>query len=382
MSAVEFLPMHSAAVMASPIRWLHLPKAGQSFIFTVLLYGCRNNATLVDVVHSFLDGIANTPRKLQYAVRQFHLMQSPDRCPLLNPPVGSRMVVGHAHLGRTDNNVVGLFRQPRQRMLSYCAGGDDFPSCVRASAQSHLGVAVHQIGGERSIGNNARPYPDPSRAACKLALWRMVHRFAFVGLQEDWQASVELFHKTMMPSVPIEPAESANIHATKKGGGSSSTALKSLLGRDAPRSRCQQEQQLRYSETVFDAHLDGELHARLALDPDQIVYALARLLFCSRSMSTFPERVPSSCRRTCPIVYLQPLPRGSTLVQSDRQHEQHVDDAAARLLRHWAFEVTTVGLEPAPLLLRASLRGDSLHDLASDTAQTMGNWLNGFVARN
>ena len=155
MSAMEFLPMHSAAVMASPIRWLHLPKAGQSFIFTVLLYGCRNNATLVDVVHSFLDGIANTPRKLQYAVRQFHLMQSPDRCPLLNPPVGSRMVVGHAHLGRTDNNVVGLFRQPRQRMLSYCAGGDDFPSCVRASAQSHLGVAVHQIGGDNAAAGFA-----------------------------------------------------------------------------------------------------------------------------------------------------------------------------------------------------------------------------------
>ena len=332
-----------------PIRWLHLPKAGQSFFVTICLYGCRNRS-LVSEVHDFLRRHRNSTRRLQKVVRHLGLAADSLKCPYLQAP----LIVGHSALQRAElGHVVGLFRSPRQRMLSFCASSRGvttrtaFLACVAASAKSHLGVAAHQVGGNLSIGNNARPYPDPSSGAVHEAMRRMITGFAFIGLQEEWMWSVRLFHTMLLPdSVPMVQAETANLHATRD-----SANARTLLAGNKPSwqqmlAQCDQG----YGEGVLE-QLPMYLRGRLALDGDLLVYAFARLVFCARMDAVMSTR-PAACKRTCPIAYV------SERVSRRGQLDGRLSLAARALLRTWGLHTSRVAS-----LLEASLRGDDLLNL-------------------
>ena len=60
----------------------------------------------------------NSTRRLQKVVRHLGLAADSLKCPYLQAP----LIVGHSALQRAElGHVVGLFRSPRQRMLSFCA---------------------------------------------------------------------------------------------------------------------------------------------------------------------------------------------------------------------------------------------------------------------
>lgn len=199
------------------LRWVHIPKAGQSFIITIVRYGCatqsRGNESLANSVHDFLFQ-ANLSRRLQHARSMLN-----GQCQLLRQPLR----VGHAGLDESEvGSAVALFRLPRQRLLSHCASMRSetrgaFIDCINRTVSGHLGVAAYQLAG-RNVGNTAAPWnQQPTRVHVHSALSRLASGFQFVGLQEEWNASVRAFHEVLMPSVPVLPVELSNIHYTVVG---------------------------------------------------------------------------------------------------------------------------------------------------------------------
>jgi hypothetical protein len=207
----------------TPIRWLHIPKAGQSFFLSVVLYGCRN-ASLVGRIHDFLS-VSRTPaerhRLLQQALRLIPSVTDAAVCPGLLAP----RLVGHAGLRDADlGSAVGLLRHPRQRILSRCsayylpnisASSAGFAACANAMATQQLGIMAYQIAGiniKNSLHVAEWKEPLPMVSIVHRAVKHLSRHFLFVGLQEEWTASVWLFHTMLMPSVPVIEIEMANVH--------------------------------------------------------------------------------------------------------------------------------------------------------------------------
>ena len=90
-------------------------------------------------------------------------------------------------------------REPRQRLLSFCAShyrvnGTEYRQCAASTvSNNHLGVAAAQIAGVES-GNSIRRMPSLTPAQLSEAISRLRHSFAFIGLQSEWDASLDLFH--------------------------------------------------------------------------------------------------------------------------------------------------------------------------------------------
>ena len=314
------------------IRWLHIPKAGQSFFLTTLLYACRGNVSLVDEVHGFLSAHRNLTRKLQHVVKQFRIADFA-LCPGFRTPV----IVGHAGISGDATATVGLLRQPRQRLLSFCASsrayqGGLFKDCLALSVSGHLGVVVLQLSG-LAVGNSAKPLPLPlTKSIVREALGRLA-RLRFIGLQEEWASSVALFHTVLMPSTPVVASEEANIHETPARD--RSTAL-SIQQRHNARI-CSEHP--RYGEAVLDA-LPPTLQDKLALDPDQILHAYAVMVFCAHMRKALPTHHVASCHRPCPLVYVTPRTQASNTrrARNSPSFEQRASFAAKRLVAHWGLD--------------------------------------------
>ena len=92
-------------------------------------------------------------------------------------------------------------------------------------------------------------------------------------------------------------------------------------------------------EAVFD-ELPPRLRQRLADDPDQIVYAMARSAFCSaveRHLQPGSQR-PQSCTRPCPIVLLVNVQAPNTGGPQYRDAvSRQLHDAAWSLLARWGL---------------------------------------------
>ena len=252
---------------------------------------------------------------------------------------------------------MGLLRQPRQRLLSFCASSRGFRGlfreCLTSTVSGHLGVTAYQLVGV-AVGNNAKQWPLPlTKRDVRRALAHL-SRLRFVGLQEEWASSVALFHVALMPSIPVVAAEAVNIHETPDVHRISAPSVQQRHGTHSCRE-CQ-----RYGEAELDT-LPPNLQAQLALDPDQILYAYAVMVFCGHLRNALPPTLThaASCHRPCPIVYVSPQPQEASSTSHTRgtatSFEERVRVAAKRLVAHWGFDA----LPWTPQLV-ASLRGLSV----------------------
>ena len=196
-------------------------------------------------------------------------MANATRCPRLQQPFDTT----HRGLNPSEfGRVVGLVRQPRQRLLSKCASrhrehSAAFLGCARSTvANGHLGVMTHMLIGE-DVPNKIGPLASLTPANVSDALRVVLHGFAVIGLLEEWDASLRLLHATLMPAVPIAESERLNVHPSNASVESSP---------EVPRRPCEASRHYDEGRSVFDRRLADAL----TLDPDQIVYAEARRVFC------------------------------------------------------------------------------------------------------
>ena len=355
------------------IRWMHIPKCGSTFEKAVRRYACDDSAAA--------------------------------SCPRMWPQTG------HEPLTREQYGfVVGNFRHPRARMASFCRrhahhelqSKEGMLRCLADTLRhKHYGIVVRLLTGHRlpNVGNDNSPISQPSTAAqmamLREALRVLRHGFAFVGLTEAWQASLQLFHERFLPGVGVERTEiegeghvSPIVGTVGEGADGSSPAkgVPGLLesqyaivrrrrldpsrrpashacaprapappprvcacGRVAkPPRRCSQSQSNTvYTDLLYDQHWFPAAAERSVVesDPDLVVFAYARLAFCCRVHESGAE-LPTPCFRSL----------GAKVVGS--RSEQR---AWASHLLHGAWANATVFLDSPPIpAVLASLAGEDL----------------------
>ena len=106
---------------AQPVRWLHIPKCGQSFILPLVLFACDQRRVPVDEVYSVLhrkqENDQNHHKVLQVASK--FGMYRLNNCPRLLRPVR----IAHEGVRPEEvRRVVGLLRHPWRRVLSKWKG--------------------------------------------------------------------------------------------------------------------------------------------------------------------------------------------------------------------------------------------------------------------
>ena len=271
-------------------------------------------------------------------------MANATRCPRLQQPFDTT----HRGLNPSEfGRVVGLVRQPRQRLLSKCASrhrehSAAFLGCARSTvANGHLGVMTHMLIGE-DVPNKIGPLASLTPANVSDALRVVLHGFAVIGLLEEWDASLRLLHATLMPAVPISESERLNVHPSNASVESSP---------EVPRRPCEASRHYDEGRSVFDRRLADAL----TLDPDQIVYAEARRVFCR----SYAQRVlgcdgdacdsaqlPLSCRAPCVLTQLPAATTVDALVAKWRLPHPYVQELLSGAPLIGAVATPSVGTVP------------------------------------
>lgn len=210
-----------------PISWLHVPKAGSSFLNTlyhtpVLCPGIPEDAWLRD---ASAPGGGPVPELLE--------RYPPDvYCPgswsttytsydsYLHQPIGSRYAANAGHF-------VALLRQPEQRliaqynfqlanpqwMLNYELGS------LRDFAEVFQGCAVKMLARTNPYQAHCLWYESapPTVDEDDRALLRLQSGFAFVGLTEEWELSVCLFHTMFGGDCKIDELNDMRIGPNRTG---------------------------------------------------------------------------------------------------------------------------------------------------------------------
>ena len=196
-----------------PVRWLHFPKCGATLAVSIISYACADTVPAWHVVGMALRG-GRVDVRMAHAVGGRHRAHGA-RC-------GGRLLLpfdGHQPVSPRDaaDGLVAMFRRPSQRLISayldnYHTWG--LPRAERArikltaptiaSFARHPGVAgcfTKMLTGHHCAAHV--DLRDGSIVREALAVLRS-GRFAFVGLVEEWAASVCLLHR-MLPgdSTPL-----------------------------------------------------------------------------------------------------------------------------------------------------------------------------------
>lgn len=337
------------------IRWLHIPKTGSTLIVSAGRFGCEVevwqqllHGRLSEGVFDFLRHVRQSKYASKCPAQRRSVGHSPPflcalapACPRLAPEIFHQGVYPQ-QLGA----LVGMFRHPRDRIRSFCratGGGalqtataheklawhnrstdpeDDprFLGCIKDHLMHQAyGLTVRQLTDAAGVRNSVwsggqrmhagKQWPDLSRAGDTLvpaaaggdkgatslvssALHRVIRAFAFVGLTDEWRASVELFHALLLPSIPIHPGElrvisksAVRVHGrpvedqdltVDRHASWSLTSLKAAATLTAVQGNKEPR--------IFGAADAGNLRA-LQRDPDLLVYAAARLAFCHDYLS-------------------------------------------------------------------------------------------------
>ncbi|CAJ1371207.1 unnamed protein product [Effrenium voratum] len=189
---------------ALPLAWVHFPKCGSSFLNMLI-----HQPDFCDVAPGFSVDEDNFGTCFSFNFNDVceDLCDTQRlRCqPVVHECIGSQYTELKGHM-------VGMFRQPEQRILSayhdeqhnWLVEGD----CEEKAAPKPAlpifaelfgGTVTYQLTGEGYAGDHKLPLlpdlPVRTRAMAEEAV-RRVSGFAFVGITDEWDLSVCLFHAT------------------------------------------------------------------------------------------------------------------------------------------------------------------------------------------
>eukprot|EP00427_Karlodinium_veneficum_P009476 CAMPEP_0169077238 /NCGR_PEP_ID=MMETSP1015-20121227/8771_1 /TAXON_ID=342587 /ORGANISM="Karlodinium micrum, Strain CCMP2283" /LENGTH=410 /DNA_ID=CAMNT_0009136747 /DNA_START=33 /DNA_END=1265 /DNA_ORIENTATION=+ len=205
------------------LQWLHIPKSGTSFIATLWNFGCGQGDVQLDYD---VDAIAGPNCSTCY---DFALMDRyPKEIYCRKGVFSDAFETQHQPVTLTQIaqglNVVGFFRLPRHRIASA------FNEGMHASGFSHdmykqmtsecrgnvtcfanfpgiAGCATRMLTGQKCANESSVIWPERITQAIET-----VHSMAFVGLTEQWNESICLFH--LMFGSRLHPAELKDYHPT------------------------------------------------------------------------------------------------------------------------------------------------------------------------
>lgn len=217
-------PTAPPSVLLDHIFWLHVPKCGGSLTHTIFSYACPGRKLDVDGqgTHHPRSTCGGNISSLQAFLTHgnYHVP-----LPWLNAFRVSQAV----------GNVVGMFRQPSQRLLSAFYHMREKPWCCHvdwglgaaesprrlalgalrnasdfASAAGMLGCQTKMLAGRHCC--DLQPL---SRAEITRVSAFVLRGMAFVGLLEEWRMSICLFHARF--GGPLRVAELSNVRPTHTG---------------------------------------------------------------------------------------------------------------------------------------------------------------------
>ena len=189
---------------ANGYRWLHVPKTGSSFINTLFLWTCPDMQEGTYFQGHFLnDSKILTKQCRQNIFQTFAEDSDGPRLSISGPMNQSEVhkplprILSMDDLSRTFT----LLREPRQRLLSHYLFGHRHKSTIDSSLLSSEkicsfarkkfpGLYVRMIAG---LGNHLSNDTSYEINHVLLALHRVRH-LGFVGVTEEWTASMCLFH--------------------------------------------------------------------------------------------------------------------------------------------------------------------------------------------
>jgi len=207
------------------LRWLHVPKCGQSFATTFLRYLCPG--VRVETIAKVLaettahDGTCKSCR-LCCVVDHFPVVKQNSTC---RPSRFGEPFAGHLGL-KPDDQGVTMLRKPSQRIishyLSFRASGNSSAAFLKLrSAPSLISKFAHNpksqsLVSKMLLGYNFLPKKNSDfdiqkkKGATEAAI-DATKKLAFVGLVEKWDCSIKLFH-AMFTGLEASKAEFKNIH--------------------------------------------------------------------------------------------------------------------------------------------------------------------------
>ncbi|CAE7388653.1 unnamed protein product, partial [Symbiodinium pilosum] len=178
---------------AEPITWLHIPKCGTSFLNALIHLPavCPGVNTSYRVDEDFLGE----------RFEDEFFRQCPEVCdeskfncePLHHDGIGSRYET------ELKGHLVTMIREPQQRILS--AFHDpvwrhgSFTADAAKYAEKQRGGMTCQILRDGSMDPPPKECRDLTEADARLAAVRLREGFAFVGISDEWDLSICLFHR-------------------------------------------------------------------------------------------------------------------------------------------------------------------------------------------
>ena len=215
-------------VAPGAVRWLHIPKTGSAFINVLARYACHGVPK-------------NTTFAMAHDFNRWMSSSAVPRCVRLLPPW-----VGHAPTRSVEVQptgsrrvLVALFRRPAQRLLSgfhHVEGGvqaafaPGMTPARRAEMQRAIGSSAAKYARWPGVAGcmtkmllglpcaSTRPLRQPNATRAALVVRE---RLRFVGLTDEWERSVCLFHAMLRGGAPALPTELARTHvgvARPRGG--------------------------------------------------------------------------------------------------------------------------------------------------------------------
>lgn len=190
LSSSAAMPNPTSILPFQQVAWLHVPKAGTSFANVLMTWACPllgDNASVSahaatdTYVGDFLEAHADCAPP---GICGGHHTLSNERC---------------NNWERHKGHFVGMFRQPAQRLLSgYGARQKAQAYDVATYARFTEGCVVRMLNGlscpEYSHPSGLKKQAALNQSLVKSAIKRIDQGFAFVGLTEEWDLSVCLFH--------------------------------------------------------------------------------------------------------------------------------------------------------------------------------------------
>jgi len=237
-----------------PIRWLHFPKAGTSFVTTIYHFACpcvpaeeiyipseavcrqqianakrKKSPSAKNTNASYNYGCK--PRAYTLEHRLFELYPPSQWCPLLQTPFAGHVPVNPS-LGQSLR-LVAMFRHPATRLRSLftfvktvnwgllrshgAPPSQCPPSGANVSSLQEFmalgnwtgGCQVKMLLGHYCFSNVSLHEPELRLALSMVSLGSKSNAFEFVGLTDHWEVSVRLFH-CKLGSGAVLPAELVN----------------------------------------------------------------------------------------------------------------------------------------------------------------------------